>query len=160
MSILIVDDHPSGRELAVEALRPLGFELIEAGSGELAVELAREEQPTLILLDLRMPSADGFSAIHALREDPVTAKICVVAFTACAMRGEKQAAMDAGFDGCITKPITIATLRNEVTRYLARSTTAGVRSSEATNTQPTNQLKRACAAATGQESSRTFTYEV
>lgn len=160
MSILIVDDHPSGRELALEALRPLGYELIEASSGEIAVELAREEQPALILLDIRMPSADGFSAIHALRENPMTANLCVVAFTACAMRGEKQAAMEAGFDGCLTKPIAMATLRKEVAGYLSRSSAARGRGSETSNTQPKNQLKLACAAATGPESSRAFIYHV
>jgi two-component system cell cycle response regulator DivK len=158
MNILIVDDHPSGRELTVEALRPLGYELIEAGSADIAVRLAREEQPALILLDIRMPSVDGFAAIHALREDPMTTNICIVAFTACAMRGEKQAAIEAGFDGCLTKPIPMAALREEVLRYLSRSGAAGARGSESRHTQPKNELKRACAAGTGQ-SAHAFVYQ-
>lgn len=55
MRILIVDDYPSVRELAVEALRPIGCELIETGRGVMAVQLARQEQPDLILPDIRIP---------------------------------------------------------------------------------------------------------
>jgi CheY-like chemotaxis protein len=124
MTVLIADDYPSGRELAVEALRPLGYKLIEAESGQSAVRLAHKEEPDLILLDIRMPAGDGFAALRALREDPLTARICIVAFTACAMRDEKNAAAEAGFDGFIAKPITMAALREEVLRYISRTRAA------------------------------------
>lgn len=144
MRILIVDDYPSGRELAAEALRPVGCELMEADRGDIAIRLARQEQPDLILLDIRMPSLDGFDAIRALRNDPTTANICIVAFTACAMLDERQAAMASGFDGIITKPITMSALRNEVLQYLARIRVARSRNIHCCDAEPQKKQQPAC----------------
>lgn len=118
MSVLIVDDDPSGRELSACALKSLGCELIEAAGGKAALELARSRKPSLLLLDARMPAMDGFPVLRALRADPETRNMCVVAFTASAMYGDRQAALDAGFSGFIAKPIGIAALRGQVLLYL------------------------------------------
>lgn len=79
----------------------------QAQSGEEGLRLAREAPPALILMDLRLPGIDGYAALRQLKEDPRTAHIPIVALTAQAMRGDKEAVLAAGFDGYISKPIDI-----------------------------------------------------
>jgi len=118
--VLVADDNSVGLELVETALKPLGCELIMAADGKEALNKARERLPDLVLLDLRMPAADGFEVVAALRSDPATAGLCIVALTASGMNGDREKALASGFDGYITKPIGIAALRQEVTGWLTR----------------------------------------
>lgn len=84
------------------------------------MRLAREAPPALILMDLRLPGIDGYAALRQVKEDPRTAHIPIVALTAQAMRGDKEAVLAAGFDGYISKPIDIRTFSQTVARVLAK----------------------------------------
>jgi CheY-like chemotaxis protein len=117
-TILIADDKSSGRELLRTVLESCHYTVLEALDGEDALRQAREHSPDLILLDLHMPLLDGFGVIRELRVDPRFQETPVVALTASAMQGDKERAMEAGFTGYLTKPISLPKLRIEVQRFL------------------------------------------
>jgi CheY-like chemotaxis protein len=103
--VLLVEDNPLNQELATDLLEASGFEVISAPTGEAGINLAREAQPDLILMDLSLPGMDGIAATKALKADPQTSGIPIVAVTAHAMKGDEQKALAAGCEGYVTKPI-------------------------------------------------------
>ena len=104
-SVLIVDDDPSIRKLVATTLEDVaGFELVEAGDGVEALDVAAEEAPAIVLLDIDMPGIDGFEACRRLRAQPQTADATVVMLTAAADEEAERAAEEAGADLFITKP--------------------------------------------------------
>jgi CheY-like chemotaxis protein len=106
-SVLIVDDDPSIRKLVATTLEDVaGFELVEAADGDEALELAREDAPAIVLLDIDMPGIDGFEACRRLRAEPQTADATVVMLTAAADEEAERAAEEAGADLFITKPFS------------------------------------------------------
>jgi len=117
--VLIADDRPTGRELVRTVLENGGYEVFEASDGIEALASAARILPDLIILDVHMPGLDGFGVVKQLRLDPRFAKTPVVALTASAMQGDRQRALDAGFTGYITKPVSLKALRAEVERLLA-----------------------------------------
>lgn len=112
--ILVVDDNPVSRELLREALESPEHQILEAPHGRDALEVIAEMQPDLVLMDLQMPVLDGFAALKALRKDARFASMRVVAVTAFAMRGDRERALAAGFDGYVTKPIDSEELERQV----------------------------------------------
>ncbi len=80
--VLVVDDDAAIRQVMAEVLRDEGYVVMEASDGEIALEFARHDPPDMILMDLRMPKLDGVSAIRALKSDPTTALIPIIAMSA------------------------------------------------------------------------------
>ena len=106
-SILIVDDDPSIRKLVATTLEDVaGFELIEAGDGGEALDLAAEEAPAIVLLDIDMPGLDGYEACRRLRAEDATADTTIVMLTAAAGEEAERAAEEAGADLFLTKPFS------------------------------------------------------
>lgn len=103
--ILVVEDNPKNRKLMVDVLKHHGFEVMEAEDGAKGIEAAKQHMPDLIFMDLQMPGINGFEAIRAIRADPETRHIKIIAVTAFAMRGDKEQILEAGADGYISKPI-------------------------------------------------------
>ncbi|MDB4962979.1 MAG: response regulator receiver protein [Myxococcales bacterium] len=118
--ILIVDDTPLNLKLLSVLLAAKGYEVSTATSAEEANEILRVFRPDLLLLDIRLPGLDGLAFTRQLRADPMRAGLIIVAVTASAMRGDEEAALTAGFDGYITKPIDTRVLPTLVAEYLAR----------------------------------------
>jgi CheY-like chemotaxis protein len=116
--ILVADDNTASRELIREVLELSGYEVIEAADGEAAIERARAGVPDLVLVDIQMPRLDGYGVLREMRADARLSNVRVVALTAFAMQGDRDRAMEAGFDGYITKPVEINALRNEVRKFL------------------------------------------
>lgn len=109
--VLVVDDHPTNREVARLMLAPLGCEIFEAADGVEAVELASTTAFDLILMDVRMPRMDGLAAARAIRAltgDYANAPILAV--TADAMPEDAARCVAAGMNGHLAKPITHASL--------------------------------------------------
>jgi two-component system cell cycle response regulator DivK len=104
-SILIVEDTPGNMELASMLLESAGHTLFCADRARPGIEIARREQPDLILMDVQMPEMDGIAAVAILKDDPLTHAIPVVALTAYVMKGDRERLLAAGFDGYIEKPI-------------------------------------------------------
>jgi CheY-like chemotaxis protein len=122
--ILIVDDKATSRELLRTVLEKQGYAVIEAGDGEEALQKTRADNPDLILLDLQMPIRNGYEVLGELRSDPRYAALPIIALTASAMQGDREKALAAGFTGYLTKPVSLAHLRNEIQRVLAPENSA------------------------------------
>jgi two-component system, cell cycle response regulator DivK len=97
--ILLVEDNPKNPKLVRDVLQVRGHRTFEAGTGEKGVQLARDQQPALILMDIHLPGITGEKAFHQLRADPVTRAIPVIAVTASLMAHDQKRIMAAGFDG-------------------------------------------------------------
>ena len=119
--ILIVEDNEKNLKLARDVLQFSGFQTLEAGTGEAAVDIARSSRPDLILMDIELPGIDGVTALEQLRADPGTAGIPIVALTASAMSTDRDRFFGAGFDGYMTKPIDIKEFPNQVRAHCERA---------------------------------------
>jgi two-component system cell cycle response regulator DivK len=103
--VLIVEDNEDNRELVVKVLRNKGYEIVQAADGEEALEKAVAERPDLILLDISLPKLDGY-------------EIPIIAFTAHAMKGDREKVIVAGFEGYISKPINVRELPDQVKSFI------------------------------------------
>ncbi|MEB3830174.1 ATP-binding response regulator [Phormidium sp. CCY1219] len=104
--ILVIEDEKSVRYNLVEMLIAEEFAAIGAPNGRVGVDLAKKEQPNLIICDIMMPQMDGYSVLIELREDPNTAKIPFIFLTAKADRSDLRLGMELGADDYLTKPFT------------------------------------------------------
>jgi CheY-like chemotaxis protein len=112
--VLVVEDDEQSSRLMCELFRLRGFTPRSASTGALALTAARELAPRLILMDIQLPDLNGSDVLRALRADPATANIPVVAVTALAMDGDRERLLGDGFDAYLSKPIDIATLVDQV----------------------------------------------
>jgi two-component system cell cycle response regulator DivK len=122
--VLLADDAPASRELICTILEAAGYSVFEAEDGAEALRVAQAERPDLIILDIQMPLLDGYATLRELRSDRALRSIPVIALTAGAMQGEKERALKAGFDLFLAKPVSLSSLRAEVTRLLPRAASA------------------------------------
>ena len=118
--ILVVEDNPLNLKLIRDVLVLLGYDVMEARSGEEGVHLAHQQVPDLVLMDLQLPGIDGVEALRLLRLDPAVSDVPVVAVTAFAMKEDRQRAVANGFDGYLSKPISIRALPAQVEAFLRR----------------------------------------
>jgi len=114
--VLVVEDNARNLKLVRDVLTYSGFEVIEATSGEDGVRLAAEAAPDLVLMDLQLPGIDGAEALRRIRTSGN--RVPVVAVTAFAMNNDRDRAFEAGFDGYVEKPISVAALSQQVTDFL------------------------------------------
>jgi CheY-like chemotaxis protein len=120
-SVLLVDDEPESRDVLGIMLAHVGFDVIVAANGQDALHLA-EKAPDLILLDLHLPSLDGFEVCRRLRALPSTRRIPICAMTALyAGSAEKHEILDAGADAFLRKPIDPTELRATLSALLTTS---------------------------------------
>jgi len=122
--VLVVEDNEKNRILAREVLQFKGYQVIETDNAEEGIQLARERQPALILMDFHLPGMNGISALGQLRADPATQRIPVIAVTASAMTEDRQKIVAAGFDGLQTKPIHLKEFTQAVADAIARARSA------------------------------------
>lgn len=117
--ILIVEDNENNRRLIRDVLVYYGYETIEAENGEEGIRKAKEHNPDLILMDVQMPVMNGYDATKALKNDPDTKHIKIVAVTSFAMLGDREEILEAGADDYIAKPINTRELPERVKRLLS-----------------------------------------
>jgi two-component system, cell cycle response regulator DivK len=120
-TILLIEDNEQNRYLATFLLEGRGCAVVAAGDGQLGIELAAKQKFDLILLDIQLPVMDGYQVAKALRDNPVTRSIPIVAVTSYAMMGDREKAMSAGCDGYLEKPINPETFVSEIERFLPPS---------------------------------------
>ena len=107
-TLLYVEDNSANLRLVEElVLRLPDLRLLSAADGSLGIELAREYQPEVILMDINLPGISGTEAMKILRADPATAHIPIVALSANAMSHDIKSGLDAGFFRYLTKPIVV-----------------------------------------------------
>ena len=116
--ILIVEDNERNRKLERDVLQFHGYRTMEAETGEDGVRLARESRPALVLMDIQLPGISGIESLRRLREDALTQAIAVMAVTASAMTQDRQTILAAGFDGYLSKPISVKEFVAAVRRML------------------------------------------
>jgi CheY-like chemotaxis protein len=103
--ILYVEDNEDNVYMLSQRLKKHGFEVIVASDGEHGIEMARRDDPDLILMDLGLPSLDGWSAARLLKEAPETRPIPIIALSAHTMPGDRERALAAGCDEYDSKPV-------------------------------------------------------
>ena len=116
--ILLVEDNADNQEIYRIILAHHGYEVLQAWDGERGIQMAREHAPDLILMDLTMPLIDGLAATRMLKDDPATAAIPVIVLTAHAAEDDRIAAVEAGCDSFLSKPVEPRTGAAEVRRVL------------------------------------------
>ena len=116
--ILIVEDNPKNLKLVRDVLQFNGYIILEAETAEAGIELARQRQPALILMDVQLPGMDGQAAMQILKADAHTQHIPIIALTAFAMKGDRERLLATGFNGYIAKPIDIKELPKVIESYL------------------------------------------
>jgi CheY-like chemotaxis protein len=116
--VLIVDDEPSLRLLVRATLGDEEYEILEAASGKVALEIARRELPELLLLDIMMPNMDGLTVCEQLKSDPATKGIKVVMLTAVRRPEDVKRSKAVGADEYFTKPFSPLQLLQLIERII------------------------------------------
>ena len=119
--ILVADDHADTREMYALYLRMCGYDVEFAADGREAIRKGRRKRrPDVVVMDLQMPTLDGWGAIQRLHADPATADILIIALTGHDLRDYlKPAALAAGACTFLMKPVTPEALAREIHRCLA-----------------------------------------
>ena len=115
--LLLVDDEPTNLQVLRHILQS-DYRLLFATDGERALQVAREQRPDLVLLDIMMPNLDGYAVCRALKADAATASIPVIFITALTDSRDETAGFDAGAVDYITKPINPAIVMARVRNHL------------------------------------------
>lgn len=116
--ILLIEDNENNRYLTAFLLQARGWEVVHADDGPSGVALAASTHPALILLDIQLPTMDGYEVARRLKADPALAAIPVIAVTSYAMQGDSEAAQAVGCLGYIEKPIDPENFVDQVERFL------------------------------------------
>ena len=123
--LLYIEDNPANLELVRAIVQHVpGLELETAHTGELGIEAARLNSPSVILLDINLPGMNGYDVLHRLRAMRETGHIPVIALTAAATHGEIQRGEKAGFFRYLTKPVKIPELLETISAGLNKKITA------------------------------------
>lgn len=118
--ILIVDDEAVMRRNLGKILRLENFNVLEAGDGRSAIELARQQLPDLILCDVSMPDVDGHAVLSSLRGEAHTARIPFIFLTARGERGDVRTGMTLGADDYLIKPVGVSDLLEAIAARFSR----------------------------------------
>ncbi len=116
--ILLVEDNEMNRDSLSRLLQRRGHEVVCAADGAIAVEMARQHMPEVILMDVGLPIIDGYEATRRIKADPATRTIPVIALTAQAMSSDRALAVEAGCDDYDTKPVDMQRLLGKITERL------------------------------------------
>ena len=118
--VLIVDDQKDNLMIAREALTFHGATVETAANGKEGLAALENFNASVILLDLSMPEMSGWEMFQAVRANAKTSHIPVIALTAHVMAGDEKQVMDAGFDGYIAKPFSVATIVLQIKAILSK----------------------------------------
>jgi two-component system, cell cycle response regulator DivK len=119
--ILLVEDHEEIWEFLSRRLKRRGFDVFLAHDGQAGLDEATAKRPDVILLDMNLPVMDGWTAAQALKSDPATASIPIIALTAHAMSGDREKAIQAGCDDYHPKPVDFSKLLSQIDAALGRA---------------------------------------
>lgn len=119
--VLVVEDNPDMGEFMKKVLERFGYTYLGARNGIEGVAIAKREHPDLILMDLSMPTMDGYEATRLLKAHPQVASIPVLAVTGMARSIDHKRAIEAGCDGYISKPYSLHDLFALIEEFLPRT---------------------------------------
>jgi two-component system cell cycle response regulator DivK len=116
--ILVVEDHEDNRQILRDLLAYAGYDMIEAEDGEHGLMAAARHRPDLILMDIQLPTLDGYEATRRLKADPALKAIPIIVVTSYAMSGDEEKAYAAGCDAYVAKPYDPIALLETIRKYL------------------------------------------
>ncbi|PQV63763.1 two-component system, cell cycle response regulator DivK [Abditibacterium utsteinense] len=119
--ILVIEDNVENLRLFRAILQLENALISEAERAEKGIEIARREQPHVILMDMQMPGMDGLTATRLLRADPLTCHIPIIVITASAMHEDRLRAAEAGCSGYISKPVDPVSLARQIANFINAS---------------------------------------
>jgi two-component system cell cycle response regulator DivK len=116
-TILLIEDNEQNRYLATFLLEKRGHRVVSAPDGARGIELAKELQPDMVLLDIQLPTMDGYTVARALRGLHGLATTPIIAVTSYAMVGDREKALEAGCTGYMEKPINPETFVSDIESF-------------------------------------------
>jgi two-component system cell cycle response regulator DivK len=116
--ILVVEDQEDNRQIIRDLLSSTDYEIMEAESGEQALEAVAKQRPDLILMDIQLPGIDGYEVTRRIKANPALRSIPIIAVTSYALSGEEQKARAAGCDEYVPKPYSPRQLLAKIRQYL------------------------------------------
>ena len=116
--ILVIDNNELNMKLAKDLLKMGKYKVLAAADAESGIEMAQAHHPALILMDIQLPGMNGLDAATLLKKNADFDKTPIVALTGCAMKGDRQMALDAGCVGYITKPIDTRIFLKQIAQFL------------------------------------------
>ncbi len=117
-TVLIVEDNELNMKLFHDLLEAHGYRTLQSRNGFDAMEIARENRPDLILMDIQLPEVSGLEVTKWLKEDDDLKSIPVIAVTAFAMKGDEERIRQGGCEAYISKPISVVKFLETVRSYL------------------------------------------
>jgi len=121
--ILLVEDNEMNRDMLSRRLLRKGYEILIAVDGEAGVKMAASERPDLVLMDMSLPTIDGWEATRRIKGLPGTASIPVIALTAHVMAGDRDKAIEAGCDDYDSKPVDFERLLGKIQALVGKQDT-------------------------------------
>ena len=115
--VLVVEDDACNMELVLEIIDAMGFTAHGAVDGIEAIRKSEKEFYDLIIMDIMLSSMDGIETTRVIKSRPEYKDVPVIAFTALAMKGDKERLLNSGFDCYIPKPISVHEFRNKIEKY-------------------------------------------
>ena len=117
-TILIVEDNELNMKLFHDLLEAHGYETLQTKNGNEVLDLARNNRPDLILMDIQLPEVSGLDVTKWLKDDTELKDIPVIAITAFAMKGDEQKIREGGCEDYISKPISVSSFIEVIERHL------------------------------------------
>ena len=116
--ILVVEDQEDNRRILHDLLTSVGYEVVEAVSGEDGVRMAETHAPDLILMDIQLPGLDGYEATRRIKANALLRHIPVIAVTSYALSGDDARAFESGCDAYMSKPYSPRALLAKIREFL------------------------------------------
>jgi two-component system, cell cycle response regulator DivK len=116
--ILVVEDQKDDRQIIRDLLAATDYQIAEAEDGEQALAAVAKERPDLIVMEIQLPSIDGYEAMRRIRTDPALLSVPIIAVSSYAPSGEEQKARAAGCDDFVAKPYSPRQLLGKIRQYL------------------------------------------
>ena len=116
--ILVIEDQEDNRRIMRDLLTSVGYEIIEALTGEDGVTAAASHVPDLILMDIQLPGLDGYEATRRIKANPALQHIPIIAVTSYALSGDDVKAFEAGCNGYVSKPFSPRALLARIREFL------------------------------------------
>lgn len=116
--VMIVEDNELNMKLFTDIIEATGYETVQTRSGLEALDLAREHNPDLILMDIQLPEVSGLEVTKWLKQDDDLHQIPVIAVTAFAMKGDEERIRQGGCEGYMSKPISVPKFIETIKSYL------------------------------------------
>jgi two-component system cell cycle response regulator DivK len=116
--ILVVEDQEDNRRILRDLLTSVGYEIIEAVTGEEGVALAEAHLPNLILMDIQLPGLDGYETTRRIKANAGLCQIPIIAVTSYALSGDDVKAREAGCDAYVSKPFSPRALLAKIREFI------------------------------------------